>query len=156
MIERGDVKRVLSGKSYRRGKTSRRIAVVTKNKFSVNPDAMPPQIGQRPVEAAPHGVEHLVHVLEVFRIQTPEANEHALATAACQQLEELGVVRRINAGLANQVARLEPVISPGKVFWSDAIYTPSMAESPDEFTFRPKGEITLPKNFGKHHAFELC
>jgi class 3 adenylate cyclase len=56
----------------------------------------------------------------------------------------------------NQAARLEPVIHPGRVYCSDAFYTLCMAECPSAFTFKPRGEITLAKNFGRHPAFELC
>lgn len=56
----------------------------------------------------------------------------------------------------NQAVRLEPVIRPGRVYCSDAFYTLCMAECPESFRFKPKGEITLAKNFGRHPAFELC
>ena len=97
MVERRDVKCVLPGKPHGGGKTFGRVAVVTEDKSSVNANAMPPQIGQRLFKPAPHGVEHLVHVLEIVRIQTLESNKHALAAAAREQFEELRVVRGVNA-----------------------------------------------------------
>ena len=62
---------------------------------------MPAQIGQRFFKSAAHGIERLVHVLEIRRIQTLKANEHALTSAAHQQFEKFLIVRGVDARLAH-------------------------------------------------------
>jgi hypothetical protein len=52
-------------------------------------------------ETTARGVEGLVHRREIRRVQALEADEHALAAAAHEQVEELLVVRRIDARLAD-------------------------------------------------------
>jgi hypothetical protein len=59
------------------------------------------EILERLREAAPRGVERLVHRREIRRVQTFEADEHSLAAAEGQQFKELLVVGRIDTRLAN-------------------------------------------------------
>ena len=59
------------------------------------------RFAERLFKAAAHCIERLVHVLEIRRIQTLEANEHALAAAAHEQFQKLFIVCRVDAGLAH-------------------------------------------------------
>ena len=86
MIEGRDVKRVFSSKLHRFSKTLRSIPIITENERAIHADVMTTQIRQRLLESTTHGVERLVHVFEVLRIQTLKSNQHALTTAAFQQI----------------------------------------------------------------------
>src|SRR5258708_18034045 len=101
MVEGGNVERVFLSKLDRVANTFRRVAVVTENERAIDAHAMAAQIPQGFLKAAAHGVERLVHVFEVRRIQTLESNQHALATAPHKQIEKFLVMRRIDAGLAH-------------------------------------------------------
>src|SRR5262245_34556414 len=59
------------------------------------------QIGKRLFKSAAHGVEGFVHRFEVRGIQTFEADQHTLATAALQQVEKFLVMGSIDGGLTD-------------------------------------------------------
>src|SRR5688572_454375 len=101
MVERRDVERVFLGEGQGMRETFWCVAVVTEDERSVNTDAVSLQVGQGFFKAPTHRVEGLVHVLQVFRIKTLEADEHALTPAAPQQFQKLFVMRRVDARLAD-------------------------------------------------------
>jgi hypothetical protein len=62
---------------------------------------MPAEVRERDLVAAAHGVERLVHRREVGLVQALEPDQHSLASAPREQVQELLVVGGVDAGLAH-------------------------------------------------------
>ncbi len=72
-----------------------------KNERAINSDMMTPKILQRLIKATVHGIEHLVHVLQIRRVQAFKANEYALTATSHEEIEKFLIMGGIDGGLAH-------------------------------------------------------
>src|SRR5262245_291499 len=101
MIEGSDVKTVLQREVNRLVEAAWGVGVIAKDERGVETDFESAEIFQRFRVAAVREVERLVHRAEVRRIQTLEPDQDSLTSAAREQLKELLVMRRRDAGLTD-------------------------------------------------------
>ena len=99
VVERGDVELLPHGEGDRLVERGGRIAVVAEDERRVDTDVVAAQVGQGVFIAAVHRIETLVHLFEVLLIEAFESDQHSLAAAGVEQLQQLLVVGAVDAHL---------------------------------------------------------
>src|SRR5205085_982758 len=101
VIEGSDVKAGALREFHGFGKTLFGVVIVSKNECAVDTNAIAAQVFECFGKSATHGVEGLIHLLEIRRIETLEPNQYTLASASAQQVQKVFVMSGVDAGLAD-------------------------------------------------------
>src|SRR5664280_1862005 len=99
--ERRQQESMIDGELHGAREVVRRIAVTSEHERPVHRDMKTPQLGDGPLDAAVHRIDRFAHLAEVGRLKALESDEKAAAAASHDQVEQLGIMRNVDAGLAH-------------------------------------------------------